>query len=123
MNVEGRCFNKNFRSSLSENLSENQLGNKMINLLLFIQDFFYICQLFDQRLRKILWNISKDISDCYQHKLKINPISIIEVPFKTFYAGELVKYLHNRFRGINELLCIELYIYNCKINTCQKSSS
>lgn len=52
-----------------------------------------------------------------------NPISIIEVPFKTFYAGELVKHLHNRFRGINELLCIELYIYNCKINTCQKSSS
>lgn len=41
----------------------------MINLLLFIQDFFYTCQLFDQRLRKILWNISKDISDCYQHKL------------------------------------------------------
>lgn len=56
----------------------------MINLLLFIQDFFYTCQLFDQRLRKILWNISKDISDCYQHKLKINPISIIEVPFKPF---------------------------------------
>lgn len=40
--------------------------------------------------------------------LKIK-LSIFEVPFKTFYAAELVKYLHKRFRIINELLYIELY--------------
>lgn len=65
----------------------------------------------------------KRISDCYEHRLIKLQLSIFEVPFKTFYAAEFVKYLHNRFRILLMNYCISSYINNCKIISCQKSSS
>lgn len=78
--------------------------------MFYLFKIIHICyQLFDQRLSNTLKNTSKDISDCYEHRVLKIKLSIFEVPFKTFYAAELVKYLHKRFRIINELLYIELY--------------
>lgn len=118
MNVEGRCFYKNFLCYLLE----NQLGNKMINLYFIYSRLYIYMSTLRSAVCKILCNISKDISDCYEHKLIKIQLVLLRYLLKPFMRLNLLNICITDLELLMNY-CILSYIYNCKIITCQKSSS